>query len=299
MAAKYTGNYTAEASKVLKRSSRLECQVTADGAIYICNGFLIYKMNPMEYSALVQPVVCCDAGNWHIDSSGKKDRTVDVLDIFTRTIEAAKDAATLQICPMVFTIDQKTEITGCFGGTFAAMYNRSFLGAISPAAQLKAASAISAAIAYEDGEPFAMVLPIKPAPNICRAVTAYFTEVPSANKPAGHSEQAIRDQLTRKEAELARALSDLESLRDQLASQAAELESLRHTRQEAQEEKPTAETILSRFTTIPGITATVKGAQTATPVIWLSGEIQSHADELKAAGAKWSAKRSAFYFRVA
>lgn len=297
--AKQTGNYTSEASKVLKRSSRLECQVTEDGTIYICNGFLIYKMTPMEYSALVQPVVCCDAGNWHIDSSGKCDRTVDVLDIFRSTIEAAKDAATLQACPMVFTTDQKVEITGCFGGSFSAMYNRSFLGAISPAANLKAVSATAAAIAYSDGEPFAMVLPIKPNPAICRAVTAYFTEEPSDHMPASHSETSLREKLTRKESELAKALTDLESLRAQLASQSAELETLRDSARQPQQQSTTAETILNRFTSIHGVTATVKGAQTATPVIWISGDVRQHAEEIQAAGAKWSAKRSAFYYRVA
>lgn len=57
--------------------------------------------------------------------------------------------------------------------------------------------------------------------------------------------------------------------------------------------------VAARFAEIPGIVITVKGAQTASPVAWLSGETQSHADELKAAGAKWSQKRSAFYFKIA
>lgn len=297
--AKQTGNYTAEASRVIKRSDRLECQVAEDGAIYICNGFWIYKMTPSEYSALVQPVVCCEPGNWHMDSSGKKDRTVDVLDIFIRTVEAAKDAATMQACPMVFTTDKKVEITGCFGGAFAAMYNRSLLAAISPIAKLKATSSTSAALAYADGEPFAMVLPIKPVENICRAVTAYFTEPSKEAKPADHADQSLRTQLAAKEAELAQALSNLEALRAQIASQSVEMEALRDATQKARRDATSAETILERLISIPGITATVKGSQTATPVIWLSGKTEQHADALKSCGARWSAKRSAYYIRVA
>ena len=48
-----------------------------------------------------------------------------------------------------------------------------------------------------------------------------------------------------------------------------------------------------------GVTATIKGAQTAAPVVWLAGDTEKHADAIKAAGAKWSNKKSAFYVRVA
>lgn len=48
-----------------------------------------------------------------------------------------------------------------------------------------------------------------------------------------------------------------------------------------------------------GVTTTIKGAQTAAPVIWLAGNTQEHAEAIKAAGGKWSNKKSAFYVRVA
>lgn len=43
---KYMGNYTNEAAKALKGSERIICRVTDDGAIYVTNGFIAYKMNP-------------------------------------------------------------------------------------------------------------------------------------------------------------------------------------------------------------------------------------------------------------
>lgn len=61
---KYMGNYTNEAAKALKGSERIICRVTDDGAIYVTNGFIAYKMNPPEYAAIVQPVTCCEAGNY-------------------------------------------------------------------------------------------------------------------------------------------------------------------------------------------------------------------------------------------
>lgn len=60
---KYMGNYTNEAAKALKGSERIICRVADDGAIYVTNGYTAYKMDPLEYAAVVQPVTCCEAGN--------------------------------------------------------------------------------------------------------------------------------------------------------------------------------------------------------------------------------------------
>lgn len=48
-----------------------------------------------------------------------------------------------------------------------------------------------------------------------------------------------------------------------------------------------------------GVTVTIKGAQTTSPVVWLTGDTDPHADEIKAQGGKWSNKRGAYYVRVA
>lgn len=69
--------------------------------------------------------------------------------------------------------------------------------------------------------------------------------------------------------------------------------------QSAPEPKTAAELIAQRWQAVEGLDVTIKGAQTAAPVIWLTGDTEAHADEIKQAGGKWSAKRSAFYFRVA
>lgn len=68
---KFTGRYTAATAKALKGSPRLVCQVTEDGTIYVCNGFLLCTMNPPEYAATVQGFTCCEPGNWTIDKDGK------------------------------------------------------------------------------------------------------------------------------------------------------------------------------------------------------------------------------------
>ena len=67
----------------------------------------------------------------------------------------------------------------------------------------------------------------------------------------------------------------------------------------AAEPKTAAELIASRWSNVDGVTVTIKGAQTTSPVVWLTGDTDPHADEIKAQGGKWSNKRGAYYVRVA
>ena len=85
---KYMGNYTNEAAKALKGSERIICRVTDDGAIYVTNGFIAYKMNPPEYAAIVQPVTCCEAGNYTMQNGEKAaDNGFDLVKLFNETVE--------------------------------------------------------------------------------------------------------------------------------------------------------------------------------------------------------------------
>ena len=67
----------------------------------------------------------------------------------------------------------------------------------------------------------------------------------------------------------------------------------------AAEPKTAAELIASRWSNVDGVTVTIKGAQPTGPVVWLTGDTDPHADEIKAQGGKWSNKRAAYYVRVA
>ena len=78
---KFTGRYTAATAKALKGSPRLVCQVTEDGTIYVCNGFLLCTMNPPEYAATVQGFTCCEPGNWTLDKDGKHEDDAHKLDL--------------------------------------------------------------------------------------------------------------------------------------------------------------------------------------------------------------------------
>ena len=109
---------------------------------------------------------------------------------------------------------------------------------------------------------------------------------------------------------ISRAISTLEDelstvehenaqLHERVAQQAGEATARNNAQDAPNDPKTAAEIIAARFTGLDGVTTTIQGAHTASPVVWISGDTDKHADEIKAAGAKWSGKRSAFYVRVA
>ena len=228
---KFTGRYTAATAKALKGSPRLVCQVSEDGTIYVCNGFLLCTMNAPEYAATVQGFTCCEPGNWTIDKDGKHEddaHKLDLVRLYADTLKTNADAQPLQRSPL--TVQTPKAAAVCYynaAADFAVIYDTKFIAALHPAAQLRAASAISAAVAYCDNEPFAVVMPIKAEPETA------------------------------------------------------------------------AEIIAARWAEVDGLTATIKGATTAAPVVWLAGDTKPHEKEIEAAGGKWSGKKNAYYFRVA
>ena len=110
---------------------------------------------------------------------------------------------------------------------------------------------------------------------------------------------------------LERTISDLQKV---LADKTAEIEALtdrlnaqpdpqpQEEAAEAQQEQTPADkaaALVETLAALDGITATVKGAQTAAPVVWLTGEADAHKEKIEAMGGKWSNKRGAWYFKIA
>ena len=296
---KYTGNYTKNAAKAIKAAEKLICTTTEDGAIYLCNGYWMYKMNPLEYATVAQPVTHCEAGNWTIDSNGKRDGNdgKSLLKIFQDAAKATENKPGLERCPLSLDRGNLTAYLYHSPDGFASAYNSLYISAICNGQQLRAPGATSPAVIYDGNEPFALIMPIRLEGKDSRAVLAYY------NKPDASSVSNAADlSIARKE--IARQDAELEALRAKLA----ELEAQQAQPQEPAEDpqqtvqadgKTTAEIIAARFSELAGVTTTIKGAQTAAPVIWLAGNTQEHAEAIKAAGGKWSNKKSAFYVRVA
>lgn len=279
---KFTGRYTAATAKALKGSPRLVCQVTEDGTIYVCNGFLLCTMNPPEYAATVQGFTCCEPGNWTIDKDGKREDDAHKLDLVRLYADTLKANA---------------------AADFAAIYDTKFIAALHPAAQLRTTSAISAAVAYCDDEPFAVVMPIKAEPETVRAVRAFFTEAAEDNAKTGEADK-LRADLAQSQEEAATLRGDLYRAANEIDELKNKLAELHETKMEqpaaeAVEPKTAAEIIAARWAEVDGLTATIKGAATAAPVVWLSGDTKPHAKAIEADGGKWSGKKNAYYFRVA
>lgn len=288
---KYTGNYTKNAAKAIKAAEKLICTTTEDGAIYLCSGYWMFKMNPLEYATVAQPVTHCEAGNWTIDSNGKRDGNdgKSLLKIFEDAAKATENKPGLERCPLSLDRGNLTAYLYHSPDGFASAYNGLYISAICNGQQLRAPAATSPAVIYDGNEPFALIMPIRLEGKDSRAVLAYYNE-----PAAGATDNDNAADLALAQKENARQAEELE------AQQAQPQEPAEAPQQPAHADgKTAAEIIASRFADMAGVTTTIKGAQTAAPVIWLAGNTQEHAEAIKAAGGKWSNKKSAFYVRVA
>lgn len=304
---KYTGNFTNDAGKALKNSERLICRTDEDGAIYVTNGMIAYKMNPLEYAAVIQPITCCEAGNWSMRRGEKTEEApFDLVKTFYEAVKAADTAAVLERCPLTLDTGKGTAATYYNADKgFTALYNTKYIAALAPCFTLRASGNKSAAVAYQGGEPVALIFPIRCDDKTAHAVKAYFTQPDGADEA-----DKLRAELAKLQDKLTAAEAGNAALTERVTQQADEIAALRaaseHNAEQADQPQPAAvepktaaELVAARFSDLAGVTVTIKGAQTAAPVVWLTGDTDRHADAIKAAGAKWSNKKSAFYVRVA
>lgn len=60
---------------------------------------------------------------------------------------------------------------------------------------------------------------------------------------------------------------------------------------------PNLATLKARLDALPGLTYKVKGEKTGSPNVWLSGDVDAHAETIKALGGIWSKKKSAYWIK--
>lgn len=130
---KFTGRYTTNTAKALKGSERILCQVSEDGTIYICNGFLLCTMNAPEYAATVQPLTCCEPGAWTFDKDGKHEdeaHKLNLVKLFADTVRDTADAAPLARAP--FTVQAKKAPAACYynADTMLPIKNKNILDSL-------------------------------------------------------------------------------------------------------------------------------------------------------------------------
>ena len=60
---------------------------------------------------------------------------------------------------------------------------------------------------------------------------------------------------------------------------------------------PDLATLKARLDTLPGLSYKVKGEKTGSPNVWLSGDVDTHAETIKALGGIWSKKKAAYWIK--
>ena len=162
-----------------------------------------------------------------------------------------------------------------------------------------------------DKTPVGFVLPINfnaDSPRCAahlRAVRAWFADAPEVVesqevknlRAALNAAQQEQAQLEEDVHRLRRRLQDEHSARvasEQQAKPASNCSAKSNTSPAA-----AAQDLAKKFSALAGITATIKGAQTSIPIVWLSGDVEHNKAAIVKAGGKWSAKRSAYYIRCA
>ena len=328
--------YTTALTRALKDSNvRIHCKVE-DGTVYVCNGFFIVKLNGMEYDALVRPVTQRDPGDWVLHENG--DTTPDPIDLAATMNDAAKSAAhPISPAPMFFDVTKNKkskapQLVGYYSesGDFVAAFNSTYAAIVSPALEMKSSGGKSPMVVFENGDPLAIILPVRvdDKPQIVRTVRAWFIdntddEQSKADKSAEKLRRDYNDLLRSAQSiedENKNLRRQLETLRQCYAKAHADFEEQRRQAEDLQtvltaknEQIKTlvdrlnaklyprpqeSAALVEKLTALPGVTATIKGAQTAAPVVWLTGDTDAHKDEIEKMGGKWSGKRSAWYFQI-
>lgn len=322
-------NYTTALTRSLKITERLHCRVNEETrAVYVCNGYFLVKLDRTEYDALVRPVTQREAGNFVIENGEQVPN--EPLDMEKLLADAAQEAAH-ELTPAPFLFDPgvkgvKSKIAAYYSesGDFVAGFNSDYAAIIAPSLPRKSKNPTSPMVVFRGDEPQAMILPVrlgspeKPS-RVPAAVRAFFTDKPEesadeklkrARKDRDEWEQMAR-RLEAERVGLERTISDLQKV---LADKTAEIEALtdrlnaqpdpqpQEEAAEAQQEQTPADkaaALVEKLAALDGVAATVKGAQTAAPVVWLTGEADAHKEKIEAMGGKWSNKRGAWYFKIA
>jgi len=322
-------SYTTALTRSLKGTERLHCRIDEESKdIFVCNGYFLVKLNTLEYDALVRPITQRDAGNYILNADGTT--SPDPLEMGKLLTDTAREAAH-SLTPAPFIVapsDKRSKATispyYSESGDFVAGFNSDYAAIIDPSLPRKSKGAISPMVVFSGDEPQAMILPVRldeTKSRVPAAVRAYFTDKPQeaadeklarARKERDDLELLVRQLESQRDAverahgqEITRLQNTIDAKNEQIEALTERLnvqpEAQPAPVEEAQPEQTPADkaaALVEKLAALEGITATVKGAQTAAPVVWLTGEADAHKDKIEAMGGKWSAKRGAWYFKV-
>lgn len=305
--------FTSALTKELKRSESVYVSLDAGKKrVTVSNGFFLAVLSVPEYDALIRPVTGRDPGSFTIDKSGFKEGAPD----FSKAMKRTGQEAAAQLAPIAIPNGKKgTQNVYYSTERGASIVNAAFVECLAqPDIAYTQGRNYPLYFLTADGDLYALLLPIRAQyfEKYERMARAYFEEEPAgdettkkarkdrdewrntADRIAKERDDLLKElALTQKERDKARAERDEQIARvKELESQ---LEDALNKPEEAKpaDEKPALNT--AAFEKLDGVTVVIKGAATNKPVAWITGETKKHAETLKKAGCKWSAKRSAWY----
>lgn len=313
---KYYGYFTKQAGKALK-GDRIMCRTYDDGkTIYLCNGYVLYKCSPEDYDAIFRPALGRDPGDWMINNNIVGPCDFDAAGMMEKSAQAATHKMIRIGLEFTFDGTKKTAAaTIAEDRNFTALFNPAFLETVTDC-DLYGAGKAAPAVYTREGAPVALILPVRISDSQDRTIRAYIDAPAKEDRPAVDTLEAekaaaearadalqnelvvLRAELEKAQAESVDLAQELEAVKQQMEREAAPVDRSRLAELvEAAQDMTPAQKAVARVEAL-GLTATIKGAQTAAPVVWINGG-QDRAEDLKKAGAVWSGKRGAYYIRVA
>lgn len=261
------------------------CNVAGE-YVYVSDGRVVYKLTPEEYRKYILPVTLLEAGDYSTGKSGRAGNVPNIAKIFEDAVNAVQSLDAMEPAPFSHQANKKSLKPLYNPKGFPVFCDISYLSVMDGDIIYKALSAKSPVICFSGDDALALILPVYVQdPRLARAVAAYFKgsdPVPDA---------ALQSRIAELEERLLTAKSLYQEAREALDLQKA-------TPANPAIENP-IEGILSRLGSMEGLLVTVKGAQTASPVIWLSGNVEQHKETIQSIGARYSTKKAAWYIKAA
>ena len=281
--------------KAATRCMSARAEHEPDGGYWITDGYTGICVNtPDDWRTIGGAIFGEAAGDWLRDKNGVYENKGSTL---AQTLhDAVKEAGTpAEVAPMLLDIGEKKKARVLYDAKhdIAVMVNAAYLEFFNDVT-FRVTSEVKPVVVMFGDTPVGIIMPIKPKVEAVAAVRAYY----------GKANAAIHDDPDKLRAAIRGYAAELDAAKALVAEYHKQIEDLK--KQLADKPAPVAcdiaaeaEAAAVKFRNIGGkITATVKGANTTAPVVWIGGEVAQKAAELEAAGAVWSNKRGAWYYRV-
>lgn len=303
---KYNGVFTTAATKALKKANGIWCQYDEESRrIYVlADGCLAMVMNPDDYDAIARPATGRDPGNWLWRDGQLQPLTTDIKAVVEKNVApvVAADGTLATVMPGRYSSGKGT-VVACYasGLDLVATADESLLAAFDSVLTRPHVAASNQGIVMVAGDNavVGLVMPVKLDAKIKRSVRAYFRDDGAAGSVDVDS---LRSEIASRNALIADKNREIDSLKAELDELKAVADAPKAAPDDADKTDGSAADrageVAGRLCELDGLQVVVNGATTATPVVWISGDINAHADAIRAEGGKYSVKKGAYYIKI-